>query len=175
MRKQFKRPAWQYILLLGSLTSTLALALFIDAAQAQSESDKQYRLNIDVYSGIVPAGESNSEALLIQLAALEKGTGVAPAQLGNVVHIDHAADNAFDVAGVGETNGYKVAVRGRVIKQPDGRLKISFSELGVAPASSGAPELLLAPGERRLWRLPDIATTASATLETVVLVSAPTK
>jgi hypothetical protein len=100
--------------------------------------------------------------------------GAPPHQLANIVHIDHPADNAFDVAEEGQTNDYKVAVRGHVIKQPDG-LKITFSELGVAPGYGGATELLIRPGERRLWRLPDIAAAAGATLETVVLVSTPRK
>ena len=168
MRKQFKRrTCWQIL-------STVALVLFIDAAAAQSTAEQPYSLNIDVYSGIVPPDESNSEALLLQLAALEKGVGAPPHQLANIVHIDHPADNAFDVAEEGQTNGYKVAVRAHVIKQPDG-LKINFSELGVAPAYSGATELFISPGERRLWRLPDIAAAAGATLETVVLVSTPRK
>jgi hypothetical protein len=172
VKKQFKRAS-RYIFFSGWLISIFLLGLFADSAAGQSAAEQPYRLNIDVYSGTVPSGESNSEALLIQLAALEKGVGSAPQQLPNIVHIDHAADNAFDVSAEAKTNGYMLTVRGHVVKQPDG-LKINFSELG-APGYAGATELLIPAGERRLWRLPDIVAATGATLETVVLVSTPRK
>ena len=56
--------------------------------------------------------------------------------------------------------------------QPDGKLKIKFSELGRPPAYEGATELVVGPGETRVLLLPAIATDkGDGTLRTVVVIT----
>ena len=66
------------------------------------------------------------------------------------------SENDFDFAGEANANGEKVVAQGHVTRQADGNLKVAFSELGRPPAYSGKTELTLAPGERRMLRLPII-------------------
>ena len=60
----------------------------------------------------------------------------------------------FDIGEQTDADGQKVVVQGHVSRQADGALQIAFSELGRPPAYSGATELTLGPGERRVLRLP---------------------
>ena len=61
-----------------------------------------------------------------------------------------------------------------ITRQADGNLKVAFSELGRPPAYSGKTELTLAPGERRVLRLPIITQPDNrGNLETVAVIWTP--
>jgi hypothetical protein len=91
----------------------------------------------------------------MEFEKLYKGVQPDAAWLPKVIHIDHAlSDKEFDVAAQGETNGQKVVAQGHVSRQADGKYKIDFSQLGQPPPFSGAIELTLGPGERRIFPLP---------------------
>jgi hypothetical protein len=78
----------------------------------------------------------------------------------------------FGIAEQTEANGQKIVVQGHVSRQADGAMKIAFSELGRPPAYSGATELTVGPGERRMLRLPIITQPDRPRhLETVVVIS----
>ena len=84
------------------------------------------------------------------------------------------SENDVDFAGEGDANGQKVVVQGHVRRQVDGKFKVAFSELGRPPAYSGKTELTLAPGERRVLRLPIISQPdGQGNLETVAVIWSP--
>ena len=92
------------------------------------------------------------------ISSLKKGQEPDGAWLPKVIHIERAlSEKDFDIAEQGDANGQKVVVQGHISRQADGALKMAFSELGRPPAYSGATELTLEPGERRVLRLPIIS------------------
>jgi len=92
-----------------------------------------------------------------------------------VIHIEHPlSDKDFDLAEQGDANGQNIVAQGHVSRQADGRFKIVFSELGRPPAYSGATELTLAPGERRVLRLPILTQPGGqGNLETIAVIWTP--
>jgi len=108
----------------------------------------------------------------MELEKLYKGVPPDGAWLPKVIHIDHVlSDKEFDVVGHADANGQKIVVQGHVSRQEDGTLKIAFSQLGRPPAYSGATELTLGPGERRVLRLPLITQPdGQGNLETVAVI-----
>ena len=151
-------PARQLLLFLALLIPAIAGHL----AAAEDQPGADYALIIDVYSdAIAPAGMREKEFWL-WLESLKKGEEAGAAWLPKVIHIERVlSENDFDIAEQGDANGHKVVVKGHVSRQGDDKVKIAFSELGRPPAYSGKTELTLAPGERRVLRLP-ILTEAEA-------------
>ena len=92
-----------------------------------------------------------------------------------MIHIEHPlSDKDFDLAGQADANGQKIVVRGHVSRQTDGKFQVAFSELGRPPAYSGATELALGPGERRVLRLPILTQPdGQGNLETVAVIWTP--
>ena len=156
----------------------LFLALLIQAvvgqlAAAQEEPTPDYALIIDVYSGAVPPDATQEKAFWLWLETLNKTE--EPGGLPKVIHIECVlSENDVDFAGEGDANGQKVVVQGHVSRQVDGKFKVAFSELGRPPAYSGKTELTLAPGERRVLRLPIISQPdGQGNLETVAVIWSP--
>jgi len=156
----------------------LFLALLIQPvggqlAAAQEEPTPDYALIIDVYSGAVPPDATQEKAFWLWLETLNKTE--ERGGLPKVIHIERVlSENDFDIAGQGEANGQKVVVQGHVSRQVDGKFKVAFSELGRPPAYSGKTELTLAPGERRVLRLPIISQPdGQGNLETVAVIWSP--
>ena len=171
LRESFA-PARHLLLFLALLIPAVAGQL----AAAEDQPGADYALIIDVYSGaIAPAGMQEKEFWL-WLESLKKGEEAgAAAWLPKVIHIEPAlSEKDFDIAEQGDANGHKVVVKGHVSRQVDDKCKIAFSELGRPPAYSGKTELTLAPGERRVLRLP-IMTEADGQqhLETVAVIWSP--
>jgi hypothetical protein len=88
---------------------------------------------------------------------------------------EHAlSEKDFDIAEQGDANGQKVVVQAHVSRQADGKYKIAFSELGRPPAYSGATELMLGPGDRRVLRLPILKQPdGPGNLETIAVIWTP--
>ena len=154
----------------------LFLALLIPAiagqlAAAEEPASGNYALVIDVYSGAVPPDVEKE--FWFGLEALKKTD--EPGWLPKVIHIERVlSENDFDIAGQGDANGQKVVLQGHVSRQADGNLKVAFSELGRPPAYSDKTELTLAPGERRVLRLPIITQPDNrGNLETVAVIWTP--
>ena len=156
----------------------LFLALLIPVvagklAAAEDQPDADSALVIDVYSGAVAPDATQEKAFWLWLETLNKTE--EPGGLPKVIHIERVlSENDFDIAGQSEANGQKVVVQGHVSRQVDGNLKVAFSELGRPPAYSGKTELTLAPGERRVLRLPIISQPdGQGNLETVAVIWSP--
>jgi hypothetical protein len=148
-----------------------AIAGQLVAAQDQPGAD--YALIIDVYSGAVAPDATQEKGFWLWLEALKKTE--EPGGLPKVIHIERVlSENDFDFAGEANANGEKVVAQGHVTRQADGNLKVAFSELGRPPAYSGKTELTLAPGERRVLRLPIITQPDNrGNLETVAVIWTP--
>ena len=161
-------------------TTLLFLALLFPAlagqlAVAEDQPAADYALIIDVYSGAVEPTYVQEKNFSMELEQLYKGVPPDQAWLPKVIHIEHLLQGKdFDVAEQADANGQKVVVQGHVSRQADGRVKIAFSELGRPPAYSGATELALAPGDRRVLHLPIIAQADNhENLETVAVIWTP--
>jgi hypothetical protein len=150
-----------------------ALARQLAAAQDQRGAD--YALVIDVYSGAVASDATQEMNFRSEFAGLNEGKEPTASWLPKVIHIEHLLqDKDFDLAEQGDANGQKVVVQGHVSRHADGRFKIVFSELGRPPAYSGATELTLGPGERRVLRLPILTQPdGQGNLETVAVIWTP--
>jgi hypothetical protein len=142
-------------------------------AAAEEPASGNYVLVIDVYSGAVPPDVTQEKEFWFGLEALKKTE--EPGWLPKVIHIERVlSENDFDIAGQGDANGQKVVLQGHVTRQADRNLKVAFSELGRPPAYSGKTELTLAPGERRVLRLPIITQPDNrGNLETVAVIWTP--
>jgi hypothetical protein len=159
----------------------LFLALLIPVvagklAAAEDQPGADLALVIDVYSGAVEPGYVlQKKNFSMGLEKLYNGVPPDETWLPKVIHIDHVlSDKEFDVAGQVDANGQKVVVQGHVSRQADGGFKIVFSELGRPPAYSGATELTLGSGERRVLRLPILTQPdGQGNLETVAVIWIP--
>jgi hypothetical protein len=158
----------------------LFLALLIPAiagqlAAAEEPASGNYVLVIDVYSGAVPPDVTQEKEFWFGLESVKKGQEPDRVWLPKVIHIDHVLpEKDFDFGGQTDADGQKVVVQGHVSRQADGNLKVAFSELGRPPAYSGKTELTLAPGERRVLRLPIITQPDNrGNLETVAVIWTP--
>ena len=128
-----------------------------------------------MYSGAVAPDVVQEKAFWLWLETLKKAEEPDAGGVPKVIHIEHPlSDKDFDVAAQADANGQKVVVQGHVSRQADGRFKIVFSELGRPPAYSGATELTLAPGERRVLRLPILTQPGGqGNLETIAVIWTP--
>ena len=156
----------------------LFLALLIPAVAGQRAAAEEpvgadYALIIDVYSGAVAPAAIQEKEFWLWLETLKRTED--PNGLPRVIHIERVlSENDFDIAEQADANGQKVAVKGHVSREAHGGLKIAFSELGRPLAYSGETELTLAPGERRVLRLPIITQPyGHGNLETVAVIWTP--
>jgi len=161
-------------------TTLLFLALLIPVvaaklAAAEDQPGAESAVVIDVYSGAVAPDATQEKGFWLWLESLEKGEEPGGAWLPKVIHIEHLLQGKdFDVAEQADANGQKVVVQGHASRQADGKYKIVFSQLGRPPAYSGATELTLAPGDRRVLHLPIIAQADNhENLETVAVIWTP--
>jgi|SRR5271165_189682 len=166
-RKTYFAPVLFLALLIPVVAGKLA------AAEDQPGADSA--LVIDVYSGPVAPDAIQEKGFWLWLESLKKGEEPGGAWLPKVIHTEHAlSEKDFDLAEQGDANGQKVVLQGHVSRQADGGFKIVFSELGRPPAYSGATELTLGPGERRVLRLPILTQPdGQANLETVAVIWTP--
>src|SRR5271165_4853710 len=170
-KKLSARTSWR--------TTVLFLALLIPVvagklAAAEDQPGADSALVIDVYSGAVAPDAIQEKSFWLWLESLKKGEEPGAAWIPKVIHTEHASEKDFDVAEQGDANGQKIVLQGHVSRQADGGLKIVFSELGRPPAYSGATELTLGPGERRVLRLPILAQPdGQGNLETVAVIWTP--
>jgi hypothetical protein len=158
----------------------LFLALLIPVspeslAAAEDQPAVDSALVIDVYSGAVAPDATQEKGFWLWLETLKKTEEPGGAWLPKVIHIEHPlSDKDFDLAEQGDANGQNIVAQGHVSRQADGRFKIVFSELGRPPAYSGATELTLAPGERRVLRLPILTQPGGqGNLETIAVIWTP--
>ena len=133
-----------------------------------------FMLNIDVYSGVLPLGHPSTAGLEFEMSQLQQRqppTAAFRDVYPRVIHLEHRAQEDFLIGESGESDGEKVVAVAHVTRQPDGKLKIKFSELGRPPAYEGATELVIGPGETRVLQLPAIATDkGDGTLRTVMVI-----
>ena len=150
-------------------------ALAGQLAAAEDDPGADSAVVIDVYAGAVAPDATQEKGFWLWLDSLEKGREPSDAWLPKVIHTEHAlSEKDFDLAEQGDANGQKVVVQGHVSRQADGGSKIVFSELGRPPAYSGATELTLGPGERRVLRLPILTQPdGQGNLETVAVIWTP--
>ena len=165
----------------------LFLALLISAtagqlALAQDQPGGDHVLIVDVYSGGVAPDATQEKAFWLWLESLKKSDEPSGVWIPKVIHIEHAlakkdfdmAEQAFASASPGSFPKYNVILKGHVSRQEKGKFTIAFSELGLAPAYSGATELTLESGERRVLHLPIIAQPdGHGNLETVAVIWTP--
>jgi len=161
-------------------TTVLFLALLIPVvagklAAAEDQPGADSALVIDVYSGAVAPDAIQEKSFWLWLETLKKTEEPDAGGVPRVIHIEHPlSDKDFDIVGQGDANGEKVVVQGHVSRQADGKFKVAFSELGRPPAYSGATELTLGSGERRVLRLPILTQPdGQGNLETVVVIWTP--
>ena len=163
-RKTYFPPVLFLALLIPVLAGKLA------AAEDQPGAD--YALIIDVYSGAVAPDATQEKDFWLSLEKLKKGEEPGGTWIPKVIHTEHAlSEKDFDLAEQGDANGQKIVLQSHVSRQADGGLKIVFSELGRPPAYSGATELTLGSGERRVLRLPILTQPdGQGNLETVAVI-----
>jgi len=159
--------------------SFLFLALLIPVlsaklAAAEDHPGADSALVIDVYSGAV-SDATQEMSFHTEFERLQHGKEPTGAWLSKVIHIEHLLwDKDFDLNEQADANGQKVVVQGHVSREADGRFKIVFWELGRPPAYSGATEITLGPGERRVLRLPIITQPdGQGNLETIAVIWTP--
>jgi hypothetical protein len=162
---------WETLLFLALLFPLLVPHL----AAAEDKPGADSALVIEVYSGAVGSGAIQEREFYSDLERLQEGKEPTGAWLPKVIHIEHPlSDKDFDLAGQADANGQIVVVQGHVSRQADGRCKIVFSQLGRPPTYSGATELALRPGERRVLRLPILTQPdGQGNLETVAVIWTP--
>ena len=170
LKEKFARS--RYLSLFLALLIPLAAGQ-IAAAQEQPGADSA--LIVDVYSGAVAPDAMQEKEFWLWLETLKKTEEPDAGGVPKVIHIEHAlSEKDFDIAEQADANGQKVVVKGHVSRQADGKFKVAFSELGRPPAYSGATELTLGPGERRVLRLPIITQPdAHGNLETIAVIWTP--
>ena len=166
-RKTYFAPVLFLALLIPVVVGQLALA--------QDQPGADSALVIDVYSGAVPPDPIQEKAFWLWLETLKKTEEPDAGGVPRVIHIEHPlSDKDFDLNEQADANGQKVVVQRHVSRQADGKFKVAFSELGRPPAYSGKTELTLAPGERRVLRLPIITQPdGQGNLETVAVIWTP--
>jgi hypothetical protein len=144
-------------------------------AAAEDKLGADSALIVDVYSGAVAPDATQEKEFWLWLETLKKAEEPDAGGVPKVIHIEHAlSEKDFDIAEQGDANGQKIVAQGHVSRQADGRFKIAFSELGRPPAYSGATELTLGPGERRVLRLPILTQPdGQGNMETVAVIWTP--
>jgi hypothetical protein len=170
VKNKINQARWKTVLFLALLIPAAA-----QLAAAEEPASGNYVLVIDVYSGAVPSGAMQEKEFDSEFERLNEGKEPMGAWLPKVIHIEHLLwDKDFDLNEQADANGQKVVVQGHVSRQADGKYKIAFSELGRPPVYSGATELTLGPGERRVLRLPILKQPDDpGNLETVVVIWTP--
>lgn len=169
LKEKFVRARYPLLFL-----ALLIPAIAVQRVAAEDQPGADHVLIVDVYSGAIAPDGTLEKAFWLWLESLNKTE--EGSMLPKVIHIEHALlGGDFEIAEQGNANGVKVVVQGHVSAQGDGKFRIAFSELGPRTgAYSGATELTLAPGERRVLRLPVMTQSdVQGNLETVTVIWIP--